>query len=336
MSKLRASSAVFKHPAAGVTDHAGRSVLRQLSPRNLSQAARLQWSWSHVSSILVGAAVAWKDGFFDPLLLFLTWFVVELIHAGTCMTNDYWDYRSGADEVGEHTIFNAGSRVIQEGRIGPRLLLKVSFVCYVLGGLAGIYLAVERGWPLLILGLCGAGLGYLYTAPPGKLAYHGLDQLTIALCYGPLTVLSAYYVQARRFTPEVLLLGLIYAVTASMIVYVKGFQDTEFDRRARKESIVIKLGRERAAALFVYFFVAAYLLVAAGILLKIIPPWLALAAGSIPLLWRAVGALRAHLAGGDARSFFTLLIRTKSVHLYLGFLLIIGYAVMGIMARGLR
>jgi len=316
--------------------HSGRAVLRQLSPRNVAQAARVQWSWSHTSSLLIGAAVAWKDGFFDPALLLLSWFCVETIHAATCMTNDYWDYRSGADSVGEHTIFNAGSRVIQQGRISPGLLVALSYVCYVLGGLTGIYLAVTRGWPIALIGIVGVLLGYAYTGPPARLAYRGLDQLTVAICYGPLTVLFGYYAQARRFTPEIYLISAVYAITASMILYVKGFQDTEFDRRARKESVVIKLGPERAASLFIYFFVAAYVLIGAGVLLRVVPLWMVAAAGSIPLALRARRALNEHSTAGDARSFFTLLIRTKSVHLYLGFLMIIGYAVSGLVARYLR
>jgi 1,4-dihydroxy-2-naphthoate octaprenyltransferase len=338
LPKTRILTMISKHQLDDASEgrgaaYAGHTVLRQLSPRNLAQAARIQWSWSHTSSLLIGAAVAWKDGFFDPALLLLAWFCVEMIHAATCMTNDYWDYRSGADAVGEHTIFNAGSRVIQQGRMSPGLVVTLSCVCYMLGGLTGIYLAVTRGWPIALLGVAGVLLGYGYTAPPARLAYRGLDQLTVALCYGPLTILFGYYVQSRRFTPEMLLVSAVYAITASMILYVKGFQDTEFDRRARKESVVIKLGPERAASLFIYFFLAAYLLVGAGILLGILPLWMIAAAGSVPLALRARRALREHSAGGDARSFFTLLMRTKSVHLYLGFLLIAGYLLMGTLAR---
>ncbi len=310
-----------------------RSVFAQLSLRNLAQAARVQWSWSHTSSLLVGAALAWKDGLFNPGLLFLTWFCVEMIHAGTCMTNDYWDYKSGADDVGEHTMFNAGSRVIQEGKMSPSLLFIVSYVCYGLAAVVGIYLVVMRGWPLIVLGVTGAALGYLYTAPPAQLAYRGLDQLTVAICYGPLTVLTTYFVQAQKFTAEAWIIGMVYAITASMIVYVKGFQDTEFDQRAHKESIIIKLGQSRAAALFIYFYFAVYVLIATGIILRVLPVWMLLAACSIPLMLKARRALHEHLATGTAKSFFTLLMRTKSVHLYLGFLLIIGYTLAGVIPR---
>jgi len=330
---------IFEHREvceSQVADHPRSELLRQLTFRNLAQAARLQWSWSHTSSLLVGAAIAWKDGFLNFPLLLLSWFCVELFHAATCMTNDYWDYRSGADAVGEHTVFNAGSRVIQDGKISPSLLLIISFVCYAVGGVSGIFLVVTQGWPLLVFGVIGVALGYFYTAPPARLCYRGLDQLTVAICYGPLTVLFSYYVQAQRFTSEVFLVGIIYALTASMILYVKGFQDTEFDRRAQKESIVIKLGQRRAASFFIYFFLVAYLFIAAGILLGIIPPWTLVAAGSLPLALSARKALREHSATGTAKSFFTLLIRTKSVHLYMGFLLIIGYMLMGIVARFAR
>lgn len=307
--------------------------LRQLTLRSLLQAARVQWSWSHTSSLLIGSAIAWKDRSFDPVLLFWTWFGVEAIHAGVCMTNDYWDYLSGADDVGEHTIFNAGSRVIQEGKISPRLVLVLSFICYGFGAATGVFLALTRGWPILVIGLIGGVLGYLYTAPPAKLCYKGLDQLTLAICYGPLTILGSYYVQAQRFTLEVLLISLVYGITASMILYVKGFQDTESDRRAQKRSVIIALGRDRANPLFIYFFFFAYLIIALGIYFKIIPLWMLAAAGSIPFAISAHKALQDHLASGNVNTFFKMLVRTKSAHIYLGFLLIIGYVLVGILAR---
>ena len=53
----------------------------------------------------------------------------------------------------------------------------------------------------------------------------------------------------------------------------------------------------------------------------------------IPLTLKARRALHEHLATGTAKSFFTLLMRTKSVHLYLGFLLISGYTLAGVFPR---
>jgi 1,4-dihydroxy-2-naphthoate octaprenyltransferase len=320
---------------ATVATHADAIVpaRRQLRLAHLIQAGRFQWSWSHISSILIGAAVAWKDGDFDPVLLLLTWAGSEAIHAGTCMSNDFWDYRSGADNVGHHTHFNAGSRVIQEGKVSPTIVLTLSFVWFAIGAGNGLYLTYLRGWPILALGLTGGALGFFYTTPPAKLSYRGLDQLAVALCYGPLTVWGSYYVQAQRFTPEAVLLGLVYGITASMILYVKGFHDTDVDRRARKESIIIKLGRDRAARLFKWFFWTVYALLACGVLFQVLPAWLVLGAGSLPWLKKTEAALRRHLATGNVESFFALLVGTTRVHLSLAFVFIVGYFVAGLVAR---
>jgi len=311
--------------------HAGsphRNVWQELKRLDIGtfvRAARMQWSWSHTSSVLVGAAVAFKDGYSSPALLFLTWLGVEFIHAGTCLTNDYWDFVSGADDVTEHTIFNAGSRVIQEGRMSPALVNLLALVCFAIGAAIGVGLAIARGWPVLVLGLIGGLFSYFYTAPPFKLCYRGLDQLAVAVCYGPMSILGSYYVQSLRFSKEAACIAIIYAITASMILYVKGFQDTESDRRAGKESIIIKLGRERAAALFGIFFAAAYALAGAAILTHILPVWMAIIFVSIPLVFSANSALREHLSTGTVSTFFRVLVRTKSVHLFLGMLLMAGY-----------
>ena len=68
----------------------------------------------------------------------------------------------------------------------------------IIGIVIGLYLNyILPGNMLLYLGISGVFLGYFYTAPPFKLGYNGLGELSVFLGFGPLSVLAGYFVQAK-------------------------------------------------------------------------------------------------------------------------------------------
>ena len=63
----------------------------------------------------------------------------------------------------------------------------------------GLILLATRFSPaLLVIGVLGILLSLFYTAPPLKLVYRGLGELTTAIGFGPLMLVGAYVVQTGR------------------------------------------------------------------------------------------------------------------------------------------
>jgi len=142
------------------------------SGRTLLLALRAPFFTASVVPVFCGTAAAWKDGFaFSAGFFLLTLLGVVLLHAGTNTANDYFDHKSGTDEINVERIapFTGGSRLIQEGAIRPGQMLTFSLVIYGAGGLIGLYLAWARGPLIIALGLIGAACGFFYTAPPSAL-----------------------------------------------------------------------------------------------------------------------------------------------------------------------
>jgi 1,4-dihydroxy-2-naphthoate octaprenyltransferase len=177
-------------------------------------------------------------------LAIVTLIGVLAIHAGANVANDYFDHLSGNDETNTRFIrpFTGGSRLIQQGKLSPTQVLAFSIVCFLIGGISALYLTYIVGWPILALASIGIAGGYAYTAPPPKLVYRGWGELTIAILFGILPTLGAYYVQTRTFESSVLIAALPITLLITAILFVNQFPDYLADKAVAKRNWVVRLG----------------------------------------------------------------------------------------------
>ena len=92
----------------------GRRTARELL-RAWFIASRPQVKPVTIIPVLVGLLLAAEDGAFDPWLAVLTMIGSLLIHAGTDLSNDYYDYVMYRGDA----PFTGGSGVIQAGLLSP-------------------------------------------------------------------------------------------------------------------------------------------------------------------------------------------------------------------------
>ena len=277
---------------------------------------------------LVGTALAWRDGYLAWGYLLLMLVGIVCINAGLDLSNDYFDHVAGTDDVNaELTPFSGGSRVIQEGILTPRQVLRASLLFYAVGIAIGLYLAVTRGWPVLLLGLVGVFLAFFHNAPPVRI-YNlapGLGELAAGIGCGPLVVLGAYYVQTQRLSTEALLVSVPVGLLITAVLYINEFPDSEADTLAGKKTVPVVIGRERAAKGYVAILVAAYLVIIAGVVWGPFPYPLLGALLTLPLAYGGMrGALQFH---SNTAKLIPTLATTIQVHLLTGVLLCVGYVV---------
>jgi 1,4-dihydroxy-2-naphthoate octaprenyltransferase len=262
------------------------------SIRNLPRILRAPFFVATATQTLVGAAVAWNEGAFHLGYFLLTVLGVVLANAGTNTANDFFDHLSGDDEGNqEPTPFSGGSRVIQEGIISSRGMLRLSLLSYGLVVAIGLYLTWARGWGVLAFGLVGVVLSFLYNA---RIAYwgRGWGELVTGILAGPVIVCGAYYVQTQRVTPEIVWVSLPVGLLVSLILYVNEFPDYAADRAAGKRTIVVTLGRRQAMPGYIVMIVTVYLSILLGVLTGLLPWPTLLAFLSLPLAYKGVQGIR--------------------------------------------
>lgn len=263
-----------------------------VSIKNLLRALRVPFFVATVAQTLVGTAVAWNEGAFFPGYFLLTVLGVMLANAGTNTANDYFDHLYGDDEANQElTPFSGGSRVIQEGVVPSWGMLALSLFFYSIVVAIGLYLTWARGWGVLVFGLIGVVLSFLYNA---KIAYwgRGWGELVTGVLCGPVIVCGAYYVQAQRVTPEIVWVSLPIGLLVSLILYVNEFPDYAADKAAGKRTIVVMLGRQRAVPGYIAIIVTVYLSILLGVLMGLLPWPTLLSLLSLPLAYRGIRGVR--------------------------------------------
>jgi 1,4-dihydroxy-2-naphthoate octaprenyltransferase len=244
-------------------------------------AARPRTLPAAIAPVLVGSAAAYYVADDLRVLAFAAALVGSIfIQIGTNLANDYSDAKRGAD-----TADRLGPvRVTAAGLAAPRRVLYATWVAFGIAAACGVYLATVAGPVIIAVGVVSIAAGVLYTGGPRPYGYAGLGELFVFLFFGLVAVNGSYYVQLERLDWLPFGLSLSIGAMATAILVVNNVRDIETDRRAGKNTLAVRLGRERTRKLFMVLIGAAYV---------ILPITLALEGGP----WAAMlGALSAPLA----------------------------------------
>jgi len=292
----------------------------------LLEELRAPFFTASVVPILLGAAVAWSNtGHFEFLAFFLTLIAGVCLHAGTNVANDYFDHKSGNDEINVEFIrpFTGGSRLIQKGLLSPRTVLTEAIVLFAIGGVVGIYFAVTKGPAILVLGAVGAFCGFFYTAPPVNIAARGIGELVVGVNFGILMTLGSYYVQARQFSASAFLASLPVAILIADVLYINEFPDLAADKAVGKNHIVARLGKEKAVWGYLILTLAAYLSILVPVVTRSIPPYCLLGLVTLPLAMRAINV--AVINYSDSPKLAPANAATILIHALTGILVAVGF-----------
>ena len=225
--------------------------------------------------VAIGGALSINHGFALHIANFLITLAAGILyHAGLNVLNDYFDFRNGTDNINEGALtpFTGGSRMIQEGLMSPSQTLALAILLLSAGSILGIYLAIQCGYLILILGIIGLATGALYSAPVGFLAGRGLGEITVALNFGILTVAGSYYVQTGSIAPAAVAAALPIGFLIAGLLFINEFPDYEADKRSDKRNLVVVLGPARARYGLFVLFAAAVLSLILAVALGLLPP----------------------------------------------------------------
>ena len=290
------------------------------------RATRLPFLTATFVPVLLGIAVAAEKDGFNWWVALLTVIGGACIHLGLNVANDVFDTTSGADAANVNpTQFSGGSRVVHYGLMSLRTITLLSAGFYAAGIAIGLILAAARGWGLLWLGVAGVLLSLFYTAPPLKFVHRGLGEVIVALGFGPIMTLGAYYVQAQEYDLEPLLASLPVGILIALVLYVNEVPDRPADEKAGKRTLPVRLSKDAIvngyAASVALAFGMILVFAAAGWIVR--PALIALAAA--PLAVPVYRALRDHYE--EPYVLMPAMAKNIQLHLATGTLLILGYVI---------
>ncbi len=294
--------------------------------KNFITALRLPFTTASIVPVIVGTAVAWNVTGEINWIYFIAAFIgVASLHLGSNLANDYFDHKSGNDEANvKVSPFSGGSRVIQEGLLSPKQVISASLLFLALGVILGLYIIISLGsWELLLIGVAGLLGGYFYTAPPFKFGYRSVGEIVIALCFGVLPVLGAYYVQAQAFSLTAVLASIPVAILIALVLLINGFQDRDADKKVGKKTMVVRLGKKSAMKVYSFFMISTYLFIAIAVILRYFPLWTLISLLTLPLAVKALNVARKNY--DKIGELIPANAMTIMIHLFTGLLLSLGF-----------
>jgi 1,4-dihydroxy-2-naphthoate octaprenyltransferase len=219
-------------------------------------ASRVRTLPASVAPVLVGTALAGYLGVFHPLRFVAALIGAIFIQVGTNLSNDYSDARRGADS--EDRL--GPVRVTAGGLVPPRRVLVATYASFGVAVLAGVYLIVVAGWQLLLVGAASILAGVLYTGGPRPYGYEGLGEVFVFLFFGIVAVAGSFFVQVRHLSWEAFALAVPVGLIAAAILVVNNIRDLETDRRVRKRTLAVRLGRDRTRTMYAVIVYLAFAL----------------------------------------------------------------------------
>jgi len=219
------------------------------------QASRPPFFIATFIPLAAGWILAGKLGAWRPWRMLLVLLGSFMVHLATNLADDYFDHLQGTDDG----LSIGGSRVIQEGKIAPRTILKVVILLYALAfGIAMCSIAVLGLWgltPMVLLAWFGS---FFYVAPPVRYGYRGLGELSVGINMGPVMVVGTYWVISGRVDWAPFLISIPIGLMVAVILYYQSLPDMESDLAVHKYTVAVRLGRRRAFYGLIVFWVMIY------------------------------------------------------------------------------
>jgi 1,4-dihydroxy-2-naphthoate octaprenyltransferase len=222
--------------------------IKQNSVKAWLMAARPKTLTGAAVPVMIGVSLAYSDtyaGLFlmvPAILCFCFAFVMQI---DANFINDYFDFVKGNDD---------------ETRLGPRRACAQGWVSVgamkyaigittVIGCIIGMPLIYYGGLEMILIGLLCVIFCFLYTT---HLSYLGLGDALVIVFFGIVPVCVTFYIQKMTVDMETFVASIACGLVIDTLLIVNNYRDIDNDKRAGKNTLVVKLGPLMSRGLYLW------------------------------------------------------------------------------------
>lgn len=228
------------------------------------KAARLRTLPLSISGIFVGSACAYQsyhDQWNYWLIFGLCFLTTLFFQVLSNYANDYGDAVKGTDN--DNRV--GPKRAIQSGEITKAQMKTAIIITSVLSLISSVgIIYVSFGSEnfieaiiYLILAIACVGAAIKYTVGGSAYGYRGLGDLFVFIFFGLVSTLGSYYLYGHSFDFTVLLPAIAIGLLSMAVLNMNNMRDIENDAAMGKNTIVVKLGFNKARMYHFYLIVLA-------------------------------------------------------------------------------
>jgi 1,4-dihydroxy-2-naphthoate octaprenyltransferase len=242
---------------------------------------RIRFLLASVIAVSVGLSLNWwQNSSIDWFDVILTFAGVLSLHASVDLLNDFWDFKRGIDTKTTRTKMSGGTGVLPEGLLKPSSVYRAGVAFLIIGSAIGGYFVFTDGIVIaVILGFAILSI-YFYST---KIVDSGLGEFFVAV-KGSMIVLGTFFIQTGQVSFESILAGICVGSLSALVLFIASFPDHDADKSKGRKTLVIVVGKEKAAKLFWIFPSISYFAIVIGISANLFPLTSLICFLSIPLM----------------------------------------------------
>ncbi|WP_405369095.1 1,4-dihydroxy-2-naphthoate octaprenyltransferase [Nonlabens sp. Asnod2-A12] len=198
--------------------------------------------------------------FYIPILALITTLGFQVL---SNFANDYGDGVKGTDN--EDRI--GPMRALQSGIISPKEMKRAMVITAVLtliSAIALIYVSLGIDKLLislffLVLGIAAIWAAIKYTVGDNAYGYRGLGDVFVFIFFGPVSVMGIYFLITKGLEWIMIFPSITVGLLSVAVLNLNNMRDIESDKKAGKNTIVVKMGLAKAKLVHYGFVVIAFL-----------------------------------------------------------------------------
>jgi 1,4-dihydroxy-2-naphthoate octaprenyltransferase len=202
------------------------------------------------SCIIMGSGLAYAADQFNLTVFVLALVTTLFLQILSNLANDFGDFVKGTDNderVGP-------DRTLQSGLITKSEMINAMWIIAILCSVFGVWLIYEgtigldlkKAGLFAILGLTAMGAAIKYTMGKNPYGYAGLGDIFVFLFFGWLGVLGSYFLHTHTFHWELLLPASTIGLFTTAVLNINNMRDHEADAKSGKNTLVVRIGIEKA------------------------------------------------------------------------------------------
>ena len=154
-----------------------------------------------------------------------------LVHMGTNVLDDYFDYKSLIKQVDfdkKEYLKNTQKtkcRYLISGVLKESQVLELAGVYFFIASIIGLFFYIKCGTPVIKFALAGGFIALFYSL----LSKIRLSEVAVALAYGPILFGGVNYVMTKTISWEIFVLSIPTMIVTVILLYIHTVMDFEFD-----------------------------------------------------------------------------------------------------------
>ncbi|RZJ68312.1 MAG: 1,4-dihydroxy-2-naphthoate octaprenyltransferase [Flavobacterium sp.] len=228
------------------------------------EAARVRTLPLSVSGILVGCFYAMSQSVFNWSIVFFALTTTLGLQILSNFANDYGDGVKGtdnADRIGPARAVQSGiisAAQMKRAMVFMSILTMISAIALIYVSFKEEYLLYSLGF--LLLGFLAVASAIRYTVGKTAYGYRGYGDAFVFVFFGWVSTLGVSFMFLKEVDPLLILPATAIGFLSVGVLNLNNMRDEESDRKAGKNTVVVKIGREKARAYHFFLIVSSMIL----------------------------------------------------------------------------